>query len=77
MKLGAPEKVLAHPDFLRKALFNNAAKRYMNLADAQRDYATSNANKCFFATSPLAANEPYCPYGKQGKGTCKRDPVGH
>jgi hypothetical protein len=49
----------------------------MSLAEAQRDFSTANANQCFFAMSPLAANEPCCPYGAQGKKTCKRDPAGH
>ena len=76
VKLGPPEKLLAHPDKLRKALFDNA-KRFMSLAEAQRDYGLANANKCFFADSPLAANEPHCPYGTKGRSTCKRDPAGH
>ena len=37
VKLGPPEKLLAHPDKLKKALFDNA-KRFMSLAEAQRDY---------------------------------------
>jgi hypothetical protein len=77
VKLGPPEKLLVYSDKLKKALFDNTAKRYMSLAEAQRDFGAANANKCFFAESPLAANEPFCPYGAKGRNTCRRDPAGH
>ena len=74
--LGGTQALLKFPDKLKQALFNHAP-RIMSLAEAQREFGKSNNNDCFFAKSPLASNEPHCPYGSKGTKKCKRDPPAH